>query len=243
MLLLLFLGTSPLFHSHLFTVAASTSPPVTQPRIVIMTIGGSNYDYEEEYENHSSQPDVKVSAKKPVSHQEPPQLCQHNPCLEDQPLCADLSQQTGCLCPGFSGASEPPHSPRIHGLLPVKEGPDSGKVEVQWCAPSSVVAEYKVTIEGNGSPLEFQNSKRRGVVGYLEVGTKVCVEAVNRAGHSIPSEFSCKRYEPPTTFDHSMMVGVLAGAVILFLLVVTGAVLLCKYRICQRTKRDSNDSL
>lgn len=243
MLLLLFLSTSPSFNSHLFTRAASTSPPVTQPRIVFMTVGGSNYDYDDDDDNQSAPPEVHVSPKKPFTHQEPLQLCQHNPCLEAQPPCAALSQQTGCLCPGFSGASEPPHAPRIHGLLPVKEGPDSGKVEVQWCAPSSVVAGYKVTIEGNGSPMEFKNTKRRGVVGYLEVGTKVCVEAVNSAGHSSPSEFSCKRYEPPTTFDHSLMVGVLAGAVILFLLIITGAVIFCKYRICQKTKRDANDGL
>lgn len=207
-----------------------------------MTAGGSSYDYEDEVDNPGATPEVYISATKPVSHRER-QFCKHNPCLEDQPPCAALSEQTGCLCPGISGASEPPHAPQIHGLFPVKEGPDSGKVEVQWCAPSSVVSGYKVTIEGSGSPKEFKDTKRRGVVGYLEVGTKVCVEAVNSAGHSSPSDISCQRYEPPATFNQSLMVGVLAGAVILCLLTITGVVVFCKYRICQRTKRNTNDGL
>lgn len=238
MMLLLFLSTLPFFNSHLFTRAASTSAPVTQQQLVIMTLRGSNDDYgDEEDGNQSIPPAVHIN---PVLHQEP---CQYNPCLEDQPPCAALSQQTGCLCPGVSGASKPPHAPRIHDLLPVKEGPDSGKVEVQWCAPSSVVTGYRLTIEGNGSPQTFKDTKRRGLVGYLEVGTKVCVEAVNSAGYSSPSDFSCKRYEPLKTFDHRLMVGVLAGAAILLLLIVIGAVVFCKYRICHRTKRDSNDGL
>lgn len=242
-MLLLFLSTLPFFNSLLFTRAASTSAPVTQQQLVIMTLRGSNDDYEEEEEedgNQSSPPAVNIN---PVLHQEPPQPCQYNPCLEDQPPCAALSEQTGCLCPGFSGASKPPHAPRIHDLLPVKEGPDSGKVEVQWCAPSSVVSGYRLTIEGNGSPQMFKDTKRRGLVGYLEVGTKVCVEAVNSAGYSSPSDFSCQRYEPQKTFDHRLTVGVLAGAAIILLLIVIGAVVFCKYRICHRTKRDSNDGL
>uniref|UniRef100_A0A8C6U5Y6 Uncharacterized protein n=1 Tax=Neogobius melanostomus TaxID=47308 RepID=A0A8C6U5Y6_9GOBI len=243
MVLLLFLSIMPSFNSHIFTRAASTSPPVTRSQILFFTQNGSKYDYDGDDENQSALPDVRVSVKKTSVHQERPQLCQHNPCVEDQLPCANLSQQTGCLCPGFSGASEPPHAPQIHDLLPVKEGPNSGKVEVQWCAPSSVVSGYKVTIEGNGSPQEFKDSKRRGLVGYLEVGTKVCVEAVNSAGHSSPSEFSCKRYEPPTTFDRSLMVGVIAGGVILLLLIVIGTVVLCKYLIYQRKDRDSNDGL
>ncbi|XP_072293788.1 LRRN4 C-terminal-like protein [Eucyclogobius newberryi] len=238
--LLLFLSTLPYFNSHLFTQAASTSPPVTQSRILFVTALGSDDDYDGDYDN----PSIPASVRTPFLYQEPPQLCQYNPCLEDQPSCAVLSQQTGCLCPGLSGASEPPHAPRIHDLLPVNEGPDRGKIEVQWCAPSSIVSGYRVVTEGDEQPQQFKDTKRRGLVGYLKVGTKVCVEAVNKAGHSSPSEFSCKRYEPPTTSDHNlMMVGVLAGAVVLFLLLIIGVVIICKYRICRKNKRDSNDRL
>lgn len=242
MVLLLFLSTLPSLNFHLFIRAASVSP-VTQHQIEFITLKGSTDDYEEEYESQSIPPEVKVSVKKPILHQDPLPLCKHNPCLEDEPPCDAFSQQSHCLCPGFSGASEPPHAPRIHNLLPVKEGPDSGKVEVQWCAPPSVVSGYRVTIEGNGSPQEFTDTKRRGLVGYLEVGVKVCVEAVNSAGHSSPAEHSCQRYEPSSSFDHSLMVGVLAGVVILLLVVIIGTVVFCKYRFCQRTKRDSNDGL
>lgn len=244
MVLLLFLSTLPSFNSHVFTRAASTSPPVTRQQILFRTVKVSEEDYEEEeYENQSIRPEMYVSANKPSVHQEPPEPCKYNPCLENQTSCDILKQQTGCLCPGISKSTEPPNAPQIQDLLPVKEGPNSGKVEVQWCAPSSVVSGYRVTVEGNGSPQEFNDTQRRGFVGYLEVGTKVCVEAVNSAGHSSPTEFSCKRYERPTSFDNSLIVGILAGAVILLLLIVIGTVILCKYRICKRTKGDSNDEL
>lgn len=242
MVLLLFLSTLLSFSSHFVTQADSTSRPITQRQFEIITFRGSDYDKEED-ETQTAPAEDKVSVKPPLLRQEPTQPCPYDPCLEDQPPCASLLQQTGCRCPGISGASEPPHAPWIHDLLQVKEGPDSGKVEVLWCAPPSVVSGYRVTIEGNGSFQEFKEIKRRGLVGYLEVGTKVCVEAVNNAGYSSLSEFSCKRYEPSTTYDHSLMVGVLAGAVILLLLIIIGTVVFCKYRMGQRTKRDANDGL
>ncbi|XP_033830316.1 leucine-rich repeat neuronal protein 4 [Periophthalmus magnuspinnatus] len=240
-LLLLFLSTLVHF-SHFFTQAASTSPSVTRSRIIILTAKGPNDDYDDD--DDYDIPYKRTSVRTPFVNQEPSHLCKHNPCLEDQPSCAVLSQQTACLCPGLSGASEPPHAPWIHSLLPVKEGPDRGKIEIQWCAPSSVVSGYRVIIEGGTEqPQEFNDSKRRGLVGYLEVGTKVCVEAVNRAGHSSRSEFSCKRYEAPTSSDHRLMVGILAGAVLLFLLLIIGVVIICKCRPCKKKKRDADDGL
>lgn len=240
--LLLFLSTLPPFYSHLFTEAASTSPPVTRPRIQFVTAFDPGDDYEDEYENRSSPPEVQASIRTPFLYQEP-QPCQHNPCAEDQPPCNILLQQTGCLCPGLSAASKPPHAPSIKELKPVSEGPDTGKVEVQWCAPESEVSEYRVIIVGNEQSLGFNDTSRRGLVGFLEVGTKVCVEAVNNAGHSSPSEFSCKRYEPPTSSDHNLMIGVLVGGGILLLLLIIGAVIFWKCQLCQKTKRDSNDGL
>lgn len=228
-LLLLFLTTFLLpFTSHIFTMAATTAPSITHHRVIFMN-GASDEDYDGDYQNPNVPPIVKATVRMPFVYNEP-QLCQHNPCLENQPPCITLSRQTGCLCPGFSSASQPPLAPRIQELIPVKEGPDSGKVEVQWCAPLSVVSGYKVTIEGNGHTLDFKNNLRKGVVGYLEVGTKVCVEAVNSAGHSSQSEFSCKRYEPPETLDHNMMIGVLVAAIIFLLLLIIGAVVFWRYR-------------
>lgn len=242
-LLLLFLTTFlPPFTSHVFTEAATTAPSVTRHRILFMTAGPSDDDEDEDEDEDFNYPSIEKETIRTFVHGEP-QLCLYNPCLENQPPCATLSQQTGCLCPGFSGASEPPHAPRIQDLLPVKEGPDSGKVEVQWCAPSSVVSGYRVTVEGNGKSLDFKDNFRKGVLGYLDVGTKVCVEAVNNAGRSDQSEFSCKRYEPPATSDHNLIIGVLVGAAIFLLLLVIGAVVCWRYRTCQKGKQDSNDGL
>ncbi len=233
--LLLFLSASPLLHSHLFTHAASTSPPVTRPRIIFMTSDNGDDDY-------SLPPEVLYPKRTTLLHQEP-QLCQYNPCLENQEPCAQLAARTKCLCPGVSGADKPPHAPRIQDLLQVSEGNDRGKVEVHWCAPSSVVSGYRVVIEGRGGDaLEFGEVSRRGVLGSLEVGTKVCVEAVNNAGHSTPSEFSCKRYDSPVP-DHKLLAGIIGGGVALLLLLIIAAVILWLYQMRKKAKRDSTDGL
>ncbi|XP_022069398.1 leucine-rich repeat neuronal protein 4 [Acanthochromis polyacanthus] len=240
--LLLFL--SPLMHSHHFIHAASTSPPLTRPRIIFINGLGSDDDYEDDYnDNHSPPPKVLSSMRTPLLRREP-QLCQYDSCSENQEPCALLSEATGCLCPGVSGPDELPHAPRIETLLPVSQGNDKGKIEVQWCAPSSVVSFYRVVVEGHdGNFLEYGNALRRGVVGSLEVGTKVCVEAVNDAGQSTASEFSCKRYEAPESSDQKLLAWVIGGGVVLLLLFVIAAVILWKCRICRKAKRDSADGL
>ncbi|XP_078116633.1 LRRN4 C-terminal-like protein [Sander vitreus] len=239
--LLLFLSASPLHHSHLSTHAASTFPPTTRPPIIFMTALGSDDDYDDDYlDNYSSPPKV-VHAVKTTLLQREAQPCQYNPCLENQEPCEQISAKTGCLCPGVSGVDEPPHAPIIQVLRPISEGDDRGKMEVQWCAPSSVVSGYRVVIEGSEA-LEFGEVSRRGLVGSLEVGTKVCVEAVNSAGHSPTSEFSCKRYTPPESSEHKLFAGIIGGGVALLLLIIA-AVILWNHQMRKKAKRDSADGL
>lgn len=240
--LLLFLKASLLLHSHLFTHAASSSPPITRPRIIFMAGSDNDYDEDDADESHSSPPEVLSSVKTTIL-QRKTQLCQYNPCLENQEPCAKISERSGCLCPGISGAHVRPNSPRIKVLLPISEGEHNGKVEVQWCAPSSMVSRYRVVIQGRErDALEFQAFLRRGLIGSLEAGDKVCVEAVNNAGTSIPSDFSCKRYNPPDSSDHKLLAGVIGGGIALLLLIIT-AVILWKYRLSQKAKTDSADGL
>ncbi|KAM7417565.1 hypothetical protein PAMA_017281 [Pampus argenteus] len=236
-LLLLFLSTSPLLHSPFFTHAVSTSRSITLPRIRFVT--GLDDD---EDDHHSSPP----TALSPVntSIQPPLKPCKYNPCLENQEPCSKLLRRTGCLCPGISGADQPPQAPSIQGLLPVSEGDNRGKVEIQWCAPPSVVSKYRVMVEGReGDALEFGDGLRRGLVGSMEVGTKVCVEAVNHAGHSAPSDFSCKRYDLPESSDQKLLAGVIGGGVALFLLLIIAAVILWKHWMYKKAKRNSTDGL
>ncbi|XP_006781393.1 leucine-rich repeat neuronal protein 4-like [Neolamprologus brichardi] len=234
----------PPMHSHFFTNAASASPPITHPQIIHMTDMGSDrqddYDSEEEYDTTKAPPRV---VKVPKMHQKP-QLCKYDACSENQVPCATLFEQTGCLCPGMSGANVPPHPPRIRALVPVSEGSDRGKIQVQWCAPSSVVSEYRIVIEGrDGEVPKFGDASRRGLVRSLEVGTKVCVVAVNNAGSSDPSEFSCKRYEFHESSDHTLMAWIIGGGVTLLLLVVIAALICVKYKKFRKGKRDSTDGL
>ncbi|XP_031593164.2 leucine-rich repeat neuronal protein 4 [Oreochromis aureus] len=235
----------PPMHPHFFTNAASASTPITRRRIIHIIDTGSesqdDYDFnEDEYDITKAPPRVMSFPKM----NRKPQLCKYDPCLEHQVPCATLSEQTGCLCPGMSGANVRPHPPRIQALVPVSEGSDRGKIQVQWCAPSSVVSQYRIVIEGrDGEIQKFGDASRRGLVRSLEVGTKVCVVAVNNAGSSDPSDFSCKRYESHESSDHTLMAWVIGGGVALLLLVVTTALICGKYQKFRKGKRDSTDGL
>lgn len=235
--LVLFLNASPLFHYISPAQAASTSSPVTRRRIIYVK---SDFDYEE---NISPPPQLMQSSHATVLHGEP-QLCQYDSCLENQEPCLDISERTGCLCPGVSGADVVPQAPRIRALQPISNGNDHEKVEVHWCAPSSVVSRYKVVFQdSNREPVEFQAFLRRGSVGHLDPGEKVCVEAVNKAGRSVPTAFSCQRYDLPGSSDHRLLAGVIGGGVTLILLLIIVAVSLNKCKSCQKAKTDSADGL
>lgn len=241
-LLLLFLSTLSPFLHVLFSHANPTSPSVTRLQFRYVTGVDVDDDYND-YDEKDNPHIVKASERPSLVHQAP-QFCQYNPCKEDQEPCSVLSKNTGCICPGSSGPNEPPHPPRIQELLPVSHGGDKGKVEVKWCAPLSVVSSYKVMVQGReGQALEFKDTLRRGVIGSLEAGTKVCVEAMNSAGHSTETEFSCMRYDPPKSSNYTLMLGVIGGGVALLLLLIIGAVVSWKYQLCRKPKRDSSDGL
>lgn len=235
--LLLFLNTSPLLDYISSVQAASTSSPLTRRRIKFMR---SDFDYDESI---SPPTELPQSTHTTVLHGEP-QLCKYDSCLENQEPCFDISERTGCICPGVSGADVAPHSPRIRLLQPISNGKDRGKVEVHWCAPSSVVSRYRVVFQDSDrQPVEFQAFLRSGSVGQLDPGEKVCVEAVNKAGHSVPTEFSCQRYDPPGSSDQRLLAGVIGGGVTLILLLIIVAVSLNKCKSCQKAKTDSADGL
>ncbi|XP_042349418.1 LOW QUALITY PROTEIN: LRRN4 C-terminal-like protein [Plectropomus leopardus] len=208
-----------------------------------MTAPGSD-DYDEEdddiFGKPSPPPKVVVSGRKTTLYQAP-QLCKIDPCMENQEPCEQLSERTRCLCPGVSGADKPPHAPRIQGLLPVS-GVDRGKIEIKWCAPSSVVSEYRVVIDGS-EVLKFRGISRQGLLKPLEAGTKVCVEAVNNAGQSTPSDFSCKRYEPPESSDIKLLAGVIGGGVALLLLLILGGMIIWMHQMRKKAKKDSTNGL
>ncbi|KAF7228299.1 leucine-rich repeat neuronal protein 4 [Nothobranchius furzeri] len=233
----LLLFVLPLLNTHLSTHAATISPPPTRRRIIHLAPMGSDDDYED-YEGEIFSRVLSSSMKTPLLRSE---LCNHDPCKENQEPCNVLKAQTGCLCPGRSGVDQPPHAPRIQALMPVTEGDNTGDIEVRWCAPSSVVSAYRVSVEGReGDLLEFGDSSRLGLVGPLEVGTKVCVQAVNSAGQSSPSEFSCMRYTHSESSDHKLLTWIIVGGVALVLLLVAAVVTICK---CQKTMWHSHEEL
>ncbi|XP_038142557.1 leucine-rich repeat neuronal protein 4 [Cyprinodon tularosa] len=223
-----------LIDSQIFAHSSTSSPPITRKRIIILTDPGLEID-EGDYDD-GFPPEVVTSQRSPrlssVNH------CQYDPCLENQEPCESLKAKTGCMCPGKSGEDMVPHAPRIQALQPITEGENRGQIVVQWCAPNSAVSTYKVTIEGSEVTI-FKENHRRALVRSLEVGTKVCVEAVNSAGTSSPTDFSCKRYERPESSDHKLLAGVIGGGVAFILILLIVAIVLCRRQMCRKAKRES----
>lgn len=233
--LLLFLCASPVLHNLLFTHAATSSPPVTRSGIKYTAF---DFDYDED----DSSDVVSQKRTTVLQHRPPPQPCKYDSCSENQEPCESLAKQHGCLCPGVSRADEPPYPPRIQALKPIIAGADSGKIEVQWCAPSSVVQKYRVRIEDVEESLEFKDVSRRGVIRSVEVGTRVCVEAVNNAGSSILSDYACMRFDHSESSDHKLLFGIIAGGVALLILIIA-AVIIWKCCVHKKAKADSTDGL
>lgn len=243
--LLLFLNLlkSP-FLLRLVTHAASVQPPVTHKKINYMTILDIENEYENYGEDHSSPPDKVFPAKTTVLRRSR-QFCKYNSCLENQEPCAQIASKLGCLCPGVSGPNLPPHAPRLKEFLTVAEGEHIGSIEVHWCAPSSVVSKYRVVVEKSNRPaVEFSHISRRGLVGSLEHGDKVCVLALNNAGSSSPSEHSCSRYERNSNIsDSKLLIGLIGGGIALLVLIIAVAVILVKYKACKKIKNGSGNGL
>ncbi|KAJ8337943.1 hypothetical protein SKAU_G00369090 [Synaphobranchus kaupii] len=206
----------------------SAKPPVTPFRIRYVT-ALTDYDYKEDEEEnirtHNSQPQAPT--------QKTSQPCDYDPCQDQQVPCSQLSALSGCLCPGVTGPQERPEAPSLGKI--VQEGSET---VVTWCAPPSTVSSYRVTVD-DGQPLVFGERLRRAALGELEAGTRVCVEAVNKAGASGPSPGSCREYEPQGGGGSSLKAGVIGGGLGFLLLLSLAALLLWKYNTCRKPGSDS----
>lgn len=82
------------------------------------------------------------------------------------------------------------------------------------------------------------------MVGSLEPGDKVCVEAVNNVGSSSPSEYSCSRYDHDAhVSDSKLLIGLIGGGVALLILLIVVPVILVKYKACKKMKNGAGDGL
>lgn len=160
----------------------------------------------------------------------PSQLCDYNPCREGQSSCEELSQSTGCLCPGHTLEDEAPGAPSLKAV-----SWNGSEVVVRWCAPYSHVKAYIVTV-GGLQKQEFGWDKRSGVVQELSRETEVCVVARNDAGDS---EKSCMVFRP-TDSSLPLTAGLIGGG-LGFLLLLLLAVLLWRSR--RQKKQEAHVSM
>lgn len=189
---------------------ATSQPPMTHRRIIFVA--------------EPEEPETPIAwvSSRPVALAE---LCDYDPCRDQQIPCAQLSIESGCLCPGLSGPNVLPQAPHLNSVR--REG---SEVVVRWCAPASEVQQYRVTVELDTFQL-FGEISRKGSLGNLVPGTKVCVEAINRAGTSIPSKYSCTRYEPMGNDTLALKAGLIAGGLTLLLLLSVVAFLLWRRKL------------
>lgn len=134
--------------------------------------------------------------------------CDYNPCLEDQVPCADLAAATRCLCPGLTPHTQLPDPPDLRSA-----SWNGSEVVIRWCAPSSHVTEYRVTVGGEERG-KFGKEQRSGGVGSVEDVSNVCLVAANDVGES---DASCVMYQGGGG-GVALKAGLVGGAVVLLLL-------------------------
>ncbi|XP_071970455.1 LRRN4 C-terminal-like protein [Engystomops pustulosus] len=158
----------------------SRSQKTTRDRILYIT---EHVDYDNDsYEGEDD--DYEVLTVPPHFSGD---ACPYDRCKHLQPPCEEIQKMAGgkCLCPGISGSSVLPDSPRLRQVVPQKAG-----IELSWCAPLSTVQTYKVIYGPPEGPLEMgpllNQSYRFFYITNLLPGTayRVCVVAMNDAGES-----------------------------------------------------------
>ena len=164
--------------------------------------------------------------------------CDYDPCQHEQIPCHLLSAQGDCLCPGLTSSLDVPEPPSLMVLS--QEG---SEVVVQWCAPSSPVTSYVVTVEA-GNTKEFGQNVRRGSIGEVPQGAKVCVLALNDSGLSDPVGGSCATFQSSEKSSTALKAGLIGGA-LGFLLLLSLALLLWRLRARRKagTRISTHDTL
>ncbi|XP_053568664.1 leucine-rich repeat neuronal protein 4 [Bombina bombina] len=116
--------------------------------------------------------------------------CNYHPCTHLQRSCFELQQLTHCYCPGLSGEDIIPDPPR---LRQVSEITDTSAL-IQWCAPNSIVENYRLLYHPEGSKNWtvidniYVTSRQYTLYNLLPYTTyEVCVTGLNKAGSSHPA--------------------------------------------------------
>nr|XP_049599746.1 leucine-rich repeat neuronal protein 4 [Syngnathus scovelli] len=156
--------------------------------------------------------------------------CDYNPCKEDQPDCSELKIINHCWCPGLSSQFEAPQPPFLRTAKW-----NGSSVVLSWCAPSSFVKAYRVTVGGIERQM-FGKDRRSGGVGLIENISEVCVVALNDTGES---EASCIMYQPKDQ-SLSLKIGLIGGALALLLLLLLALLL---WRRRQQRKHQNSISV
>lgn len=156
--------------------------------------------------------------------------CDYDPCLESQISCFDLAASTGCLCKGFPLHNVAPEAPELKSV-----SWNGSEVVIRWCAPSSFVTQYVVTVGGKERQ-RFEKHQRSSGLGVVENVAQVCVVAVNDEGSS---EESCTMYQPRDS-SLPLKAGLIGGA-LGFLLLLLLAVLLWRHR--RQRKQEASISM
>uniref|UniRef100_A0A8C4T0J5 Uncharacterized protein n=1 Tax=Erpetoichthys calabaricus TaxID=27687 RepID=A0A8C4T0J5_ERPCA len=109
---------------------------LTTPEKIDFFTGGLDYDETETPTEHPVPSDQDIP-------------CDYQPCRHLQRPCRELQKMQHCLCPGLTGDKIQPGQP-----LKV-EVPETtySSAQIHWCAPYSVISEYRITLSQKDTPI------------------------------------------------------------------------------------------
>ncbi|KAI4891552.1 hypothetical protein NFI96_034003 [Prochilodus magdalenae] len=219
---------NPLGPPLLLSIILLILPSFVVPSISFNNTNTFKGDDTEDYNNldYETTPSPSTNPVHPMVER-----CKYDLCRDQQPSCQQLAITMGCSCPGMSGLHELPAAPHLRRLS--RDG--SGRVVVHWCAPASMVSHYLVQVAGQKEERLANESRRQMDLGKLEVGTEVCVLAVNMAGTSAKEKHSCAQFQLDTSESSLALRLGLIGGVVALLVVLALALLLWRLRRRRKT--------
>ncbi|XP_069090254.1 leucine-rich repeat neuronal protein 4 [Pleurodeles waltl] len=194
----------------------------------------SDIDYEEEEEEKTTAPHKII-------------VCDYHPCRHLQKPCHEIQKASMCYCPGLSADNVAPDPPRLRKVSEITDT----SVQIQWCAPNSVVQRYQLVYQPVGSENLtiidniYITSREYTLYNLLPATTyQVCVISINKAGPSqtvpkLVSRIPCTKFQTRPSYIVILTTLCVTSGVFLLAIIILSA---CLYKQRKNTFVEKYDT-
>ncbi|XP_078505644.1 leucine-rich repeat neuronal protein 4 [Lissotriton helveticus] len=194
----------------------------------------ADIDYEEEEEEQNTTPH-KVT------------VCDYHPCRHLQKPCHEIQKVSMCYCPGLSADNVVPDPPRLRKVSEITDT----SVQINWCAPNSVVQRYQLVYQQEGSENLtiidniYVTAREYTLYNLLPDTTyQACMITINKAGTSqeIPklvSRIPCTKFKTRPSYIVILAALCITSGILLLAIIILSV---CLYKQRKNTFVEKYDT-